>query len=375
MQIYRVGGAVRDRLLGLPVTDTDWVVVGATPEQMLAHGFRQVGRDFPVFLHPQSKEEYALARTERKRGRGYTAFEVHADPQVTLEQDLARRDLTINAMAEDSEGHIIDPYHGRRDLDHKLLRHVTPAFAEDPLRVLRVARFAARFFPLGFSIAEETMALMKTIVDAGEMEALVAERVWTETARALGERDPVAYFDVLEQCGALLRLLPELAKHYRCGAVPARALLAAVAADTERPEVRFAALVCALSETALAALADRLRLPGDYCQLGSLCSRHLESLHAFAELTAVERLQLLEVIDALRRRQRLDALLTVARRHWLLLHPEANDYPQAAALRDALAALTAVDVQALVAAGYQGAALAGRLREQRIAAIAAVVAD
>ena len=210
MQIYRVGGAVRDRLLGIQVYDQDWVVVGATPEQMRAQGFQPVGKDFPVFLHPQTHEEYALARTERKSGRGYQGFAFHAAPDVTLEQDLLRRDLTINAMAEDPDGRLIDPYGGRRDLDARVLRHVSPAFAEDPLRVLRVARFAARFHHLGFTVAAETLALMAQLSAAAELADLSAERVWKELERALGEPSPQRFFDVLARCGGLDHWLPEL---------------------------------------------------------------------------------------------------------------------------------------------------------------------
>ncbi|HNQ76269.1 MAG TPA: multifunctional CCA addition/repair protein, partial [Pseudothauera hydrothermalis] len=208
MRCYLVGGAVRDALLGLPVKDRDWVVVGATPEQMLAQGFRPVGKDFPVFLHPETQEEYALARTERKTGRGYTGFAFHAAPEVTLEDDLARRDLTINAMARDQEGRLIDPFGGQRDLAARRLRHVGPAFAEDPVRILRVARFAARF--ADFSVASETMALMRTMVDDGEVDYLVAERVWQELARGLMEAAPSRMIRVLRDCGALARILPEL---------------------------------------------------------------------------------------------------------------------------------------------------------------------
>src|SRR5688572_5091512 len=208
MQIYKVGGAVRDRLLGKPVTDIDWVVVGATTEEMLAKGFRPVGADFPVFLHPKSGEEYALARTERKNGRGYGGFIFHASPDVTLEEDLVRRDLTINAMAEDDQQNLTDPYHGQRDLEARLLRHVSPAFAEDPLRVLRVARFAARYAGLGFSVAPETLELLRRIVADGELAALVPERVWNETQRALAERSPRVYFEVLRTCGALEVIFP-----------------------------------------------------------------------------------------------------------------------------------------------------------------------
>ena len=210
MKVYLVGGAVRDALLGYPSSENDWVVVGATPADLLDQGFQQVGKDFPVFLHPDTKDEYALARTERKRGHGYTGFAVHCDPAVTLEQDLLRRDLTINAMARSPDGDIIDPYGGQRDLAAKVLRHVSEAFVEDPLRVLRTARFAARYAHLGFGVAPETLALMAEIVDQDELAHLPAERIWVEMERALGERDPQVFVQVLRDCGALARLLPEL---------------------------------------------------------------------------------------------------------------------------------------------------------------------
>ena len=210
MKSYLVGGAVRDRLLGLPIKDKDWVVVGATPQQMLDAGYQQVGRDFPVFLHPDSHEEYALARTERKSGSGYTGFTCYAAPDVTLEQDLLRRDLTVNALAEDADGTIIDPYGGQQDLQQRILRHVSPAFAEDPLRVLRVARFAARYAHLSFRIADETLALMREMADAGELAHLTPERVWKETESALGTRNPQVFFQTLRDCGALKVLFPEI---------------------------------------------------------------------------------------------------------------------------------------------------------------------
>ncbi|BCQ65303.1 hypothetical protein PBOI14_70530 [Pseudomonas sp. Boi14] len=210
MRIYKVGGAVRDRLLGRPVTDIDWVVVGASAEEMLAKGFRPVGADFPVFLHPKSGEEYALARTERKSGRGYGGFTFHASPEVTLEEDLIRRDLTINAMAEDEQGRLTDPYNGQKDLEERLLRHVSPAFAEDPLRVLRVARFAARYAGLGFRVAPETLELMRELSESGELQALTAERSWKEISRALMEDQPQVFIQVLRDCGALAVLMPEI---------------------------------------------------------------------------------------------------------------------------------------------------------------------
>ena len=211
MKIYLVGGAVRDALLGLPVTERDWVVVGATPDEMQAKGFRPVGQDFPVFLHPKTQEEYALARTERKSGHGYGGFTFHAAPDVSLDDDLVRRDLTINAMAQEEGGQVFDPFNGRMDLKARLLRHVSPSFAEDPLRVLRVARFAARYHWLGFRVADDTLVLMRQLADSGELDYLVPERVWKETSRALMERDPQVFFQVLHACGALKVLLPELA--------------------------------------------------------------------------------------------------------------------------------------------------------------------
>ncbi|HHJ80914.1 MAG TPA: multifunctional CCA addition/repair protein, partial [Candidatus Tenderia electrophaga] len=254
MQIYQVGGAVRDKLLGLPVKDHDWVVVGATPDEMRQQGYRQVGKDFPVFLHPQTHEEYALARTERKTGPGYTGFTFHAAVDVSLEEDLIRRDLTINAIAMAEDGSITDPFNGQRDLQQKVLRHVSPAFSEDPVRILRIARFYARFAPLGFTIADETLSLMQTMVSHGEVDTLVAERVWQESQRALGEQQPRAFFETLRHCGALARIFPELdalfgvpqtEKHHPeidTGIHTLMVLEQACLLSTE-PRVRFAALL------------------------------------------------------------------------------------------------------------------------------------
>ena len=273
LEVYRVGGAVRDARLGRPVYDNDWVVVGATPEQMTARGFKPVGRDFPVFLHPQSHEEYALARTERKAGHGYTGFVVHASPEVTLEEDLARRDLTINAMAEDADGRLIDPYHGSDDLTAGLLRHVSPAFAEDPLRVLRTARFLARYQGLGFRIADDTLALMRELATSGELAHLVAERVWRETEKALAEPHAEAYFLALACCGALQRLMPELQEASgealevalaRLDRVPEEPLDDLAAA---LPRWRWARLVEHLDDAQRESLVKRLRLPSAYADL------------------------------------------------------------------------------------------------------------
>lgn len=382
MKIYRVGGAVRDQLLGLPINDIDWVVVGATAQQMLDKGFQQVGRDFPVFLHPKSKQEYALARTERKTAPGYTGFIVHADADVSLEQDLARRDLTVNAMAQDDAGNIVDPYNGQQDLEKKILRHVTNAFTEDPLRVLRVARFAARFFPLGFSLAPETLVLMRQIVAAGELETLVAERVWTETDRALAETDPLAYFDVLDDCAALQRVFPEVAAVWRQDPEPnlgpspvpnARQLLGAlmkIDAPFCSAELRFSALTMNIKADALSALVSRLRVPKSYHQLAQLAQRSIERMHGFNAMNAEQRLQLLESMDVLRRPQRIGPLLQLARCHWQLQDDSADDYIQARLFTQAMAAISSVSSRDLLDQGIKGPAIAEALREKRLAVLA-----
>ena len=310
MKIYSVGGAVRDELLGLPVKDRDYVVVGAGPEEMVRLGFRPVGKDFPVFLHPQTHEEYALARTERKVARGYHGFEFFAAPEVTLEQDLARRDLTINAIAKDEHGGLIDPFDGAADLKARVLRHVSPAFAEDPVRILRVARFAARF---GFGIAPETQALMRKMVREGEADALVAERVWQEVARGLMERKPSRMFEVLRECGALARVMPEIDALFESGGATAafHALDAAAQAQGSL-EVRFAALARALDPLAAEALADRMRAPAACRDLALLTARHANAIADAAQLDAAGLLELLDAADAWRRPERFSELAAAA---------------------------------------------------------------
>ena len=310
MKIYSVGGAVRDELLGLPVKDRDYVVVGAGPEEMVRLGFRPVGKDFPVFLHPQTHEEYALARTERKVARGYHGFEFFAAPEVTLEQDLARRDLTINAIARDEHGGLIDPYDGAADLKAGVLRHVSPAFAEDPVRILRVARFAARF---GFEIAPETQTLMRKMVQEGEADALVAERVWQEVARGLMERKPSRMFEVLRDCGALARVMPEIDALFESGGATAafHALDAAAQAQGSL-EVRFAALARALDPLAAEALADRMRAPAACRDLALLTARHANAIADAAQLDAAGLLELFDAADAWRRPERFGELLAAA---------------------------------------------------------------
>ena len=296
MSIYRVGGAVRDTLLGYPHHETDWVVVGSTPEEMIAEGYTQVGRDFPVFLHPKTKEEYALARTERKSGPGYRGFVVHADPSVTLEEDLERRDLTINAMAMDEAGSVIDPYGGQADLEAKLLRHVSPHFVEDPLRVLRVARFCARYHHLGFAVAEETASLMAEIVAADELAHLSTERVWVETEKALGEQHPEIYWQVLVDCGALAALLPELAVSQGITA------LGRAAPHTGRSDCRWAALLADLSETRAGDVSERLKAPNAYSLLAMRVSDGRPKVKT-ALKDARECMALLKALDALRREE------------------------------------------------------------------------
>lgn len=399
MRIYCVGGAVRDALLGLPVQDRDWVVVGGTPEEMLARGFKPVGRDFPVFLHPETREEYALARTERKTAPGYAGFVFHAAADVTLEEDLARRDLTINAMAQDAHGTLIDPYGGRADLDKKVLRHVSPAFAEDPVRILRLARFAARF--ADFSVAPETLALMRRMVDNGEVDALVAERVWQELARGLMEQTPSRMFLTLRACGALAKLLPELD---RLWGVPQRA--------DHHPEVdtgvhamlvidmaarlglslpaRFAALTHDLgkgttpadvlprhigheqrSVALLEPLCTRLRVPADCRDVARLVARFHGDMLRVAELRPETRLKILEQCDALRRPERFAEILGACEADYRgRLGYADKEYAAAAIWRQALAAAQAVNAGAIARACPDPAHIPRQIREARIAALA-----
>ena len=308
MKIYTVGGAVRDELLGLPVKDRDYVVVGAEPDELIDLGYRPVGKDFPVFLHPETHEEHALARTERKTGRGYHGFQFHTAPDVTLEQDLERRDLTINAIARDDEGRLIDPFNGADDLSVGILRHVSPAFAEDPVRILRVARFAARF---GFDIAPETMALMREMVASGEADALVPERVWQELSRGLMEDRPSKLFAVLDESGALERIAPEIAALIEDPQTAQSAwdALDDAAGAGEPLEIRFAALARALDPYAVEALANRLKLPTAVRELGVLAARHANSIADADALSPEAILELFNATDAWRRPERFSELL------------------------------------------------------------------
>jgi tRNA nucleotidyltransferase (CCA-adding enzyme) len=399
MQAYVVGGAVRDALLGRGGVDRDWVVVGATPGEMTAAGYTPVGRDFPVFLHPQTKEEYALARTERKTAPGYHGFSFHAAPDVTLEQDLARRDLTINAMAQAGDGALIDPYGGRRDLDAKVLRHVGEAFAEDPVRILRLARFAARF--ADFGVAPETMALMRRMVEAGEVDALVAERVWQELARGLMEAKPSRMFDVLRDCGALARLLPEVE---RLWGVPQRAdhhpevdtgvhlmMVLDMAARLVAPlAVRWACLGHDLgkgttpadalprhlgheqrSARLLRKIGERLRVPTDCRDLADVVAREHGNVHKCLDLAAPALLRLLERCDALRKPRRFDDVLLACECDARGRLGRADDpYPQRARLREALDVALAVDASAAaaeaMARGLEGPKVGEAVRAARL---------
>jgi tRNA nucleotidyltransferase (CCA-adding enzyme) len=366
MKIYTVGGAVRDELLGVPVQDRDYVVVGATPEEMVKLGYKAVGRDFPVFLHPESKEEYALARTERKTARGYHGFEFHAAPDVTLEQDLERRDLTINALAKDGEGRIIDPFHGTRDLEAGVLRHVSPAFAEDPVRILRVARFAARF---EFTIAPETQELMRAMVENGEVDALVPERVWQELSRGLMERHPSRMFEVLHETGALPRILPEMELLYEepDHAAEAMRLLDIAAGEGAKLEVRIAAVARACDPFAIESLAERLKLPSACRDLALLAARHTNLIVDAPELEAAELLDLLDSTDAWRRPERFADLVDAA----LVDEPHADAVR--ARLQAAQRAAAAVNAGELARQAKTPAEIRSNIHGARLAAIRAAI--
>lgn len=372
MQIYKVGGAVRDRLLGRPVTEVDWVVVGATAEALAAQGFRPVGADFPVFLHPETGEEYALARTERKSGRGYGGFTFHAAPDVTLEQDLIRRDLTVNAMAEDDEGHVIDPYGGRADLQARLLRHVSPAFAEDPLRVLRVARFAARYCTLGFQVAPETLLLMQEMVASGELDALTAERLWKEISRALLEERPDVFIRVLHDCGALAVLLPEVVARFVADRLEPGARLYATLRQTAEVQaslnVRWACLLLDAPEEQHAAISARLKVPREPAELALLLARHWPTALQARQLTPEAWFELLQGFDVLRRPARFEEFLQACACAAMVRTDEGE--PPLALLRQAGEVLRGVEVQPLVAQGFKGAALGEALKQARIDALA-----
>lgn len=402
MQIYKVGGAVRDRLLGQPVTDIDWVVVGATTEEMLAKGFRPVGADFPVFLHPKSGEEYALARTERKSGRGYGGFTFHASPEVTLEEDLIRRDLTINAMAEDDHGNLTDPYNGQQDLAGRVLRHVSPAFAEDPLRVLRVARFAARYAGLGFTVARETMELMRRLSESGELQALTPERSWKEISRALMEEQPQVFIQVLRDCGALKVLLPEVDALFGVpqpevhhpeidSGVHTLSVLEQAAQHQQPLTVRWACLLHDLGKgltpqsewprhiahehkglTLIKTVNERFKAPRDCQELALLVGQYHTHGHRALELKPSTLLELLQSFDVYRRPQRFEEFIVACemdargRKGF-----EQRSYPQADYLRGAASAARGVAVQPLLEKGFKGPELGEALKQERLNALKA----
>jgi len=385
MQVYLVGGAVRDALLNRKVIERDYVVVGATPEQMIAKGFTQVGKDFPVFLHPKTNEEYALARTERKSGKGYTGFVCDASSDVTLEEDLTRRDLTVNAMAQDSDGKIIDPYNGKQDLDNKCLRHVSDAFSEDPLRVFRVARFAARYAYLGFTIADETLALMSTMAASGELRALSAERVWQETRRSLVERSPDVYFATLEATGGLndwfSELIPVINESIEM-------LRSATKKDTPPLSgmplllARFTSLCIHLNEEQASALCQRLKTQNQVSEIVTLACKFKGILlskddnqanSASRVLTADNLMMLFNGTDAWRRPERFETLLN-AIRHCAEFEAVMWDKRQSVII-DALLAAKRVDVKDIIAKGIKGSAIKDALNREKLIAIEHVMAQ
>ena len=406
MKIFLVGGAVRDRLLNIPVKERDWVVLGETPDSMIQHGFRPVGKDFPVFLHPQSHEEYALARTERKTAPGYKGFVIHADPDVTLEQDLLRRDLTINAMAMTPEGEIIDPFGGRNDLDNRIFRHISPAFSEDPVRILRVARFAARYSHLGFCIADETQALMRQMIDSGEIDYLVPERVWAETQKALAERSPAAFFKVLKECGALPKVFPEIDALF---GVPQperfhpeidtglHCLLCLEQAShlSPKPEVRFAALVHDLGKAlsppeqwphhynheqkgvpVLERLCARLRIPNTYKLLAKQVMNHHSRCHRAFDLRASTLVDTLAHLGAFKTDNRLnDILLACEADYKGRTGLENTAYPQADFIKGAAKAATGVDTSSVLQNELRGPQIGEAIRHLRIKAVAGFIKE
>ncbi|MGO9037487.1 MAG: multifunctional CCA addition/repair protein [Steroidobacteraceae bacterium] len=401
MQVYLVGGAVRDTLLGLPVKERDWVVVGGTREELLRLKYREVGRDFPVFLHPDTHEEYALARRERKVAPGYRGFSVEFGPEVTLDEDLKRRDLTINAMAQSPDGTLIDPYGGRRDLESRNLRHISAAFIEDPVRVLRVARFAARFAPLGFHVADDTMQLMQSMVERNEVDALVAERVWQESEKALGEPAASAFFKVLRECGALVRIYPEIDALF---GVPQPAewhpeidtglhtlmVLDQAVRLSDDPKVRFAALLHDVgkgetppvewpshrgheerSVALIEALAARLRVPSDYRELALIVARYHGIVHRACELKPKTILEFMERADAFRRPERFaQALVACEADSRGRTGLETKPYPQRQFLLAAADAAASIRPSSKDIASHPGAEIAELLRRRRVQAIA-----
>lgn len=366
MDIYLVGGAVRDELLHYPVYDKDWVVVGATPATMLSLGYRPVGSDFPVFIHPTSGEEYALARTERKSGKGYSGFQYHASPNVTLEEDLSRRDLTINAMAQSQDGKIIDPYGGQADLHAKILRHVSPAFSEDPLRVLRVARFAARYAHLGFTLAPETLHLMQEISATDELQYLTRERIWQELDRALGEKSALTFFRVLESSNALETLFPAFKTLINSAAADQ---LEKLFAEKTPKDIRFAALctICFINkpdaEAALLEFCQQLKTPNQYRDLALQALKAINILHKWNEATAEQRLGLIQALDLIRRPERLSSILNTCRLLSCALYQEVLVTEN---LETLLTRLNTINPGQLIQKGFKGATLGEEIKRLQL---------
>ena len=394
MKTYLVGGAVRDSLLGIPIKERDWVVVGATVQEMLDLGFKPIGKEFPVFLHPKTKDEYALARTEKKVARGYHGFEFHADPDVTLEEDLKRRDLTINAIAQDDDGTIIDPFHGQQDLKNKILRHVSVAFAEDPVRILRVARFTARF--ADFSIAPETMKLMQNMVEAGEVNALVIERVWQELERALSEKNPERFIEVLRECGALKIILPEIDNLFGVpnpvewhpeidSGIHTLMSLKIVVKLTDDVSIRFAVLVHDVGKaktpkellpehhghekTGVAlvkALCERLHVPRKFQDLAELVTKHHGASYKISEFSPQAILRLLENLDAFRRPERFEKFLIACEADARgRKGSEDRLFPEANHLRKIFAACANIDTKEIIEK-YSGKKIAQAIHDKRL---------
>lgn len=406
MEVYLVGGAVRDEQLGLPVKERDWCVVGATPDELLSKGYRQVGKEFPVYLHPETNEEYALARTERKTAPGYHGFEFHTSPDVTLEDDLSRRDLTINAMAKDADGNLIDPFGGSSDLKNRVLRHISMAFSEDPLRILRTAKFKARFSKLGFELADETLSLMKQMVADGEADALQADRVWQETEAALAGPDPQVYIQVLRECGALAVVIPEVDALFGvpqppewhpeidCG-LHILMVLEQAAKLSDDVEVRFAGLVHDLGKATtrksdlprhpghearsvqlVNMLCDRLPVPRACRELGVLVAEYHAHCHRALELRPTTILKLLQQVDAFRRPERfMNFLLACEADARGRTGFENRDYPQAAYLKRALTGAMAVTADQVPATGLSGAEIGMEIDRRRLEAIRALKAE
>ena len=400
MKTYLVGGAVRDKLLGIPVKDNDWVVVGASPKEMLANGYTTVGKDFPVFLHPKTHEEYALARTERKTSAGYHGFQFHADSNVTLEEDVKRRDLTINALAEDEDGNIIDYVNGQTDINNRILRHVSPAFSEDPVRILRIARFLARFAHLGFTIAPETMQLMKSMVKQGEVDALVAERVWQETVRALSEPSPDKFIEVLRKCGALKILFPEIDRLFGVPqpeehhpeidtGIHTMLVLQQACLLSNDPVIRFAALTHDLGKGTtdkatlphhdaheergyylVKSLCKRYKVPNSFTRLAEITSRYHTYVHRAFEVKPKTLLKVLNLTDAFRRPERFGQFLLActADSHGRPGY-EDYDYQQAPFFSLIRKKAASVDVQAIIKDGYENEQISNELHQRRLVII------